>query len=746
MVGGTRSITRPLGGQRWDLIALAGLLLSTGGPLAAQASDALASDTAYIDDCDVEPSEKSIVVENGRISSPDPEVALASDDLEPIANVSEYEPDLAEQSAARLQEALVPTLADPPVEEQPGVTPVGPGTPEEPTANDVCIDDESEATDFVHTAELHAASFSGVTPGVTTRAEVLATWKTPQENETSGETLTYELAGFPAVAISFKGNIVRSIRIELAKPASAERLIGKLGLAEFRPVETADEAGNPQTTNFPERGVTLHHQAETGAVTATDDETLSMIDPVYEIVVRCIDARPFLVRAERASSGAYSRRIADLEIARQLDAKNTATLVMLSEVKLAMGKAIVAEQLAAQAVALDAQDDACRLQWARCLKELARYEQAVQETRTVLEGTTASPIVRAAALEQMGQLAALGSQEVQRRSAPLHNKAIEVADSLAASEDQSVHAAAHRVLLESHLAMAEQISQGDWAEKDATVEQWITRASALAEQMIEREEADVTVRLQVANSALMAGGRLNPPIDPKPWVAEAEQAVAILAKTSSADRAARDVAQWRLGVTYMHAAEIEHRRGDAEAAIRFGELADSTLTPLADSRSELPDTRYMLGRMYFQIGAVHAVHHQDHELACQWYDRSADLLLEAAPVTANASPRQHADALVSMGVSYWEVGQRERAFEMTEAGLQRIDRAVAEGLLSADSLSVAQGNYSAMARALGKTPKASAGQGTQMARRGTTNNRQQGTRAQSRMAGRNSTSEAPRRR
>jgi tetratricopeptide (TPR) repeat protein len=338
---------------------------------------------------------------------------------------------------------------------------------------------------------------------------------------------------------------------------------------------------------------------------------------------------------------------------------------------------------------------------------------------------------------------------VQQRSAPLHNKAIEVADSLAASGDSATQAAAHQVLLEAHLAMAEQIAAGDWAEKDATVEQWITRASALAEQMIERGEADVSVRLQVANSALTAGGKLSPPLDPKPWVTEAEQTVAALTNKTATDRVACEVANWRLGMTYLHAAEIEHRRGDAQASIRFGEMADATLTPLAEGRSELPDTQYTLGRLYFQIGAVHAVHHQDHEMACQWYDRSAELLLEPVPVTAIASPRQHGDALVSMGVSYWEVGQRERAFELTKQGLQLIDQAISEGLLTADSLAVAQGNFTAMARALGKATERSSGSGqrTQVAERARVNNsRRAGTRPRSRMAGRPSSSDSSRQR
>ena len=56
----------------------------------------------------------------------------------------------------------------------------------------------------------------------------------------------------------------------------------------------------------------------------------------------------------------------------------------------------------------------------------------------MLEGTTATPVIRAAALEQMGLLAALGSSEVQERAVPLHNKAIELADPLAASDEPAV--------------------------------------------------------------------------------------------------------------------------------------------------------------------------------------------------------------------------------------------------------------------------------------------------------------------
>jgi tetratricopeptide (TPR) repeat protein len=526
MVGGNSRNARPRCARRLAAGLFSGLLVSSLGAGELIADDPFYGGTVYVDDCPTEPSEKSIVVQNGRAPEADPDVALVTDEeagLEPIANVSEYEPDLAE-SRERLQEALVPDLAEPPASAQPGVAPIVRGTPDNPISDDVCVEDDVTATDIVPTPDLQPATFSGVTPGITTRAEVLATWTNPQEADASGSLLTYSLGSFPMIALGFRGEIVDSIRVELARPEALASISAKLGLSELQPAVARDDFGNPLSTSFPERGVTLMQQA---ADAAGNDGALasdSAATEVYEIVVRRILPGPFILRAEGSPTTALAQRTADLQVALKLSPKNAKALHLLSEVKLAASKAIAAEQLAAHAVNLSPADDAYRLQWARCLKQLARYDEAVEQTRMVLEGSSATLDVRAGALEQMAQLAGLGSKEVQQRSAPLHNKAIELADSLAVSDDPATRAVAHQVLLEAHLRMAERIAIGDWAEKDKFVGQWISRASAIAEQMIAAGEADVSLRLQVADSALAAGGRLQPPIDPKPWIAEAEQA------------------------------------------------------------------------------------------------------------------------------------------------------------------------------------------------------------------------------
>jgi hypothetical protein len=102
------------------------------------------------------------------------------------------------------------------------------------------------------------------------------------------------------------------------------------------------------------------------------------------------------------------------------------------------------------------------------------------------------------------------------------------------------------------------------------------------------------------------------------------------------------------------------------------------------------------------LGAVYAVHQEDHVQACQWYDRAADLLLKQVPVTSMAVPGRHGDALVSMGVSYWQIDNRQRALELTQAGADLVEEAVTGGILSVDTLAVPYGNLAAMYKAQGE--------------------------------------------
>ncbi len=684
--------------------------VDAGPELPAFAGDSSEETPPYIDEQSVVveseplPDESDLVIGDAEAGGEDLEP------LEPIAKESEREPDLADPPLGD-PDAPEPTLADDyAAVATDGASPITP-TPlesdEQPPTDDVCIDEALSPTapERETIAKIQAASFNGVTPGVTTRAEVLRAWGQPTSSVSRGRTIVYQQPNYPAITLSLRSDVVQLVEVDLPIAADAETLIEKLGLATLRPAVATDEHGAPIATVFPERGVTLGHRPTELGELATDSRDDTSTDRVYEIVLQPINAEGFALRAETCSARDYTGRIADLEEALRLDPHDGRARFLLSQAKLATGAAITAETLASEAVDLEPRNYEYRLHWARCLKCLARYDQAVQETRAVLDAANAHPLLRAAATEQMALLATVGTLEVQKRSAPLIEKTIEMADKIAASKNPLESAAATQILIGAHLAMAERIAVGDWKEKDKFVGQWIARASALAEQLIADGAGDVSLRLQVSVSALAAASKFDSTVNPQPWVTEAEEAVTEL-EEDTVDALALAELEWQLGLAYFYAAEISHRAAEAGKALEYGELAEESLVRGAASRGELPDTQFMLGRVYFQVGAVHAVLRGNHQEACRWYDRAMEPLSLPTPVTPLAAPGVHGDALVSMAVSYWETGDRDRAYELTAAGAQLVEQSIAEELLPASALEVPRNNYLAMARALGKVAMA----------------------------------------
>ena len=694
--------------------------------------------------CSVDPSHEQSIIIFGKKSADDKEPVQAETktSLQPIANASEPkssepEPELAKPIAV----AMVPTLANPfrgqdatpvvedespkvelpkeelPMEELPRVELPKVESPKDEPSPSLSLSDFDRAPQAKKQpssglrvmGEIEVASFNGITPGISNRINVLRTWGDPQSEDSQASELTYRFDDLPAVDVRFRGNKVESILVKLAKPTRSAKLTRKLKLQKLRPVTLMDAVGNAIEQVYPERGVVLRYATqERGVAIASDDpfDTAAGINSdtnprIGSILIQTIQAEPFLFRAEANAMHHFTNATADLEAALRLERNLGPARAMLSEVYLKTGKAVTAENYAAEAVEIEPRNTRYRLQWAKCLRQLARYDRAVEEVQQVLETTNLSPLVRAQALNEMGLLASLGSHKVARRAMPLHSKAIEIADGLATGDNSIVRLPAKQLLVEAHLAVAVEISVGDWQQKDESVAQWIERASALAEALIAEDRSYLPLRLQVAVSSLAAAANLEEPINPLLWIEEAEETATEI-KAGSFDTLAANQFDWQLGLAYFHGSQIEHRRSRPNSAIRLGEMAEKQLAELAKGRDEMPDTAYLMGRLYFQVGAVHAVHFEDHAVACEWYDEAVDRLLTPVPVTTMAAPQQHGDALVSMGVSYWNQGKQERAIEVTEAGVELIEQAVDSGLLESETLVVSYSNLSAMHGAQGE--------------------------------------------
>jgi tetratricopeptide (TPR) repeat protein len=305
----------------------------------------------------------------------------------------------------------------------------------------------------------------------------------------------------------------------------------------------------------------------------------------------------------------------------------------------------------------------------------------------------------------MARLASLGDVQIASKAIPFHTRAIEIADRVSVGEDRKERRAAKRLMVEAHMAVAEEIARQSFNQKVEGLSQWIGRASGLAEEFIENDGGSVELRLIVAQRALSALASFKPTLDPSPWVAEAEEAGGTLLAQSE-DELWQQRIKWELGIAYHNAMRVEHSRRQTITAISYGQKAIENLAAGAVSRQAVHASEQLVGQLYFHMGAVHAVHQQDHAKAAQWYDKAAPLLSGPRPVSELYAPRREGEMLVSIGVTYWQLGQQSRALEVTQSGVNLIEMAVEDGILAKSSLAVPYGNLATMYEEMGENTNA----------------------------------------
>lgn len=634
------------------------------------------------------PSIDSVLVETREGSPLD---ASESPDLEPISDVSDYVPELAEPA----EQAIPPAVTGPAVK-GPAAKTAAKGAHAEATDQRVAALPKDGAKALKEAAAPAsgpaAAKFHGVTPGVTTRDQLLVEWGEPQttadaKGETDGgEVLGYELPPFQQVEALIENGVVAVVRVTLVEKTTVKQMGDRLRLGEIDIVQITDPMSDELlAVVFPEKGLTFLTQSSNDPLKAT----------VTQLVLEPIDARTFVLRSEQRGAHELKAKLADLQQAVEADPKCAQAYWAKAIQHLAAGQSEAGNLAAAQAVKLAPSDPAYRLTLAETLRDTSEYDAAVLETRKVLDDQSASEIVRAGALDLMGRLAAMGDKDISSKTIDFHNTAINLADKLATSADDNERRMAKDLLISSHLSVAKEIARRDYNNKAETVAEWVGRASGIAEERIASDGGGLELRLQVAREALEALAQLRPTKDPGPWITEAkETAETLLAECT--DPLMRARIHWELGEAYQHAVRIEHVRGDAQQALAYGSLSINELSEGAAPRTTSPAAEMMVGQLYFYLGAVNAVHKQDHAEAVGWYDKGRDVLTAERPKSDFVVPRRDGEELVSMGVSYWSQDQKDLAIELTESGARMMERAVGAGVLDSDNLAVPYGNLATM--------------------------------------------------
>ena len=547
--------------------------------------------------------------------------------------------------------------------------------------------------------EIEEASFKGVEPGTTTLAEVAKAWGPPREiRKQDAKTIVhlYSVEPFKRVEVSYFNETVTSVIIRFNRAFAANAVAQQLELTAIRPVLISNDLGEILGQVYPERGVLLSFlpAKEVGKATMQ----------VGQILLESISAEPFVLRAETVLETRPDLSRRDLEEALKLQPDNARAHWLLCRALVAMGEPAKAEAAGSRAVQLEPGNARYRITRAQSLAQQGRLAEAVRETRLAIETSQKRPHVEARALCLMGDLVASGSRPDYKRAIQYHIEAVKAAGTLATSRHPAIRLAAKEVLINAHLGAAHDVAWGGWKEKNEAVTRWLAGAEAVAAELVENEGGSSEHQFRVNTRALAACVGVRGELEPDKWAKEAVRTgEELIAQTEDSVRKAQY--QWDLGMALYDALQVYQMRDDHETALKCGERAIECLEQGKQQQSALGG-EYLLGRLYFRLGAIYAIRDDNHRAAITWFDKAVPLLNRPIPKDARADLGRHGETFVSMGVSYWKAGQRNTAIQLTETGIELMEQAVKQGLLAESALVISYDNLASMHRQHGEDDKA----------------------------------------
>ncbi len=546
---------------------------------------------------------------------------------------------------------------------------------------------------------IEAASFKGVTPGVTALEQVQKAWGAPQEMARQDELLVhlYAIEPFDRIEVSYFENKVTSVVVRFHRAFPAQTVAEQLELSRIVPVLISNELGEILGQAYPERGVLFAFEPS-----GTPGEPSMQVS---QIILEPITAESFVLRAETHLTTRFHLSRRDLEYAIGIGPNNARAHWLLSRVQIALGAFEEALASSARAVQLEPNDARYRVTRAQVLGQVGELEAAIAEAARAAESAGQRPHVKARALCLLGDLHASGGQPDYRQALKYHMEAIRVAGPLAGDKHPAVRLSAKEVLIDAHIGAAHDIAWGEWDDKATAVPMWLDRATAVVDDVVENESGDEEHRFRVATRALAACVGMRGELDPGPWTQEAVRTGRLLVEAAEGhpERTAR--VRWELGMALYDALQVYQMRGEHDKALEFGEQAIGYLKQ-ADGEPMAPTTSYLLGRLYFRLGAIHSIRDGNHQAAVVWFDKAVPELSKPVPPATAAELGRHGETFVSMGVSYWEMEQHDRGLELTERGLKLMQQAVEQGLLEAKALTVPYNNLASMHRQMGREDQA----------------------------------------
>jgi tetratricopeptide (TPR) repeat protein len=616
----------------------------------------------------------------------------------PAAEIITGTPTLAQPPLGVSPPAVQPTPAPAPAGQSASAEPAGEVRPPELFSAFRRASDASSAAPDLPSLEQQPTplSFNQVTPGETMVADVTVRWGQPATtaDDPAGKLMIYRAPGFQQVDLftNRDGTQVKSIVVHLAEPLEVTQLETSLGLGQVRPAEISDDAGAVLGRGYPEHGVLLSYAPDSSGRQVT------------HIALEPVSGELYRLRAESDHERHYTQNVADLEAATRLNPDDARAHWLLAELLTWAGRANDAWQSVANATRVDATNPLYQLTRARLAAGNGDLTEATSFTKNVAQDQSAPPVVRARAEYQWGNLLVLGPEPAYQEALNHHLKAIDLAAPHARDKHTDVRRMARDLLVDAHLAIAQDIALGNFQRQREVVPKWLTRATELAEEYISDDQGDETIRMEIYRTTLavysVLQGNFDASIATDEAIKEGQRLVA-----ASQDRLYQFRVERELSEVLYHAARVEHRCGRLDTAQKY--VNNAVVLLEGDQQNWQPSLfdRVMTGQLYFLTGAIAALQDEDHAEAVKWFDKALPTFNDERLVHLVDSSA-FGDLFVSMGVSYWETGERAKAIELTQAGAELMQDGVQAGSIEIAALSVPYGNLAAMHQEMGHGDRA----------------------------------------
>ncbi|MDR2761950.1 MAG: tetratricopeptide repeat protein [Planctomycetaceae bacterium] len=572
-------------------------------------------------------------------------------------------------------------------------------TPEQPRDSTVSSN-RQPVVDPYH-PPIRTAAFNGVIPGHTSVKNVMELWGKPvQESIKAGELAhLYSLHELNHIEISYdKNKIVKSIvvRFDELFPENLVREQFESELLKSRPVLIPDETGRIIGELFPEKGVVfLFSSSKNGGMFQ-----------VRQIGIEPVISEPFVLRAEATLNDQPSESYRDLIDAIRINRADAKAYWLLARIDLQQGFTDTALLNIKKAIKYDERKPAYHLTLAQILSRMNRIEDAklyLEETLAICERYQTD---KARVYCLLGDFYRIGQNSDCDVAYKHHSTAIEIADQLSDHPNPTVRQTAKDILFESRLAVAKDIAWGRWKGKERAIENWLAGAKSIINdpEMIAAKRFSTEYPLKLAICELTCQVGLNEEKEIEPYVKEIIQiGDKLLSKIN--DPILLQKLQWEIGLAIYDAVQIYQLREKYELALNYGELAADYMELGIKGRTNESDL-YLVGRLYFRLGTIHALGNKNHRAAIEWFNKAKPTFDKLFPKINPEESGRFGESLVSMGVSYWLTNQRTEAIRLTERGLKQIERGVKLGFVKESAFAIPYSNLMNMYNELGDPEKA----------------------------------------